>query len=355
MRPVVNWLKRAERNSRGSILLTIRSFRNSDSPALLHIWDQRARLNPEHFRPLSPDLLEQHVLGRLYFDRRGLLLAFDDDQPVGFAHAAFGPNPDHTDIDRSTGVVCMMMVLPEYEHRLTAGKELLKACERYLTERGARLIYGGAIRPVAPFYMGLYGGSEPIGVFESDTLAVELYRNSGYETINKTLLFRVSLKSYKIPITPKTVPWRRKISLTRTDLPKPEHWWEACMMCHFAWLELQGYFPHDPEPAGSVVIRVTDSREMPDFKLPPPTSSDSWMIFHKRPRTAGLMNIRVREDCRNKGLSSYLLGEMIREAQKEGVTTFEAQAAEDNAPLVTLLRSMRWNVVDRGEVFRKNY
>ncbi len=298
-------------------------------------------------------LLEQHVLGRPYFDRRGLLLAFDDDRPVGFAHAAFGPNHDHTDIDRETGVICMMMVLPEYENRVAAGTELLKNCENYLVERGAKLIYGGAVRPAAPFYMGLYGGSEPIGVFESDTLAIELFRDTGYETINKTLLFRISLKNYKIPITPKTVQWRRKIALTRTDLPKAEHWWEACMMCHFTWLELRGNFPNDPEPVGSVDIRITDSKEMPDFKPPSTDSSDSRIFFKPKPLSAGLMNIHVRPDCRGQGLGVYLMGEMIREAQKEGVTTFEVQAAEENAPLVALLKSMRWNVVDRGEVFCK--
>jgi len=299
-------------------------------------------------------LLEQHVLGRPYFDRRGLMLAWEDNQPVGFAHAAFGPNRDHTDIDHAVGVVCMMMVLPEYEHRQAVGTQLLDACERYLIECGAKRIYGGAVRPAAPFYMGLYGGSEPIGVFESDTLAMNLYRDSGYEAINKTLLFRIPLKGYRIPMLPKTLPWRRKISLTLIDLPTPEHWWEACMMCHFSWLELRGRLTNDPEPVGSVVIRITDSMEMPDFKPPPTSPPDSWMLFHKRPLTAGLMNIHVRADCRNKGVAAYLLGEMIRNAQKDGVTTFEAQAAEDNAPLVALLRSMRWNVIERGEVYRKN-
>ena len=334
-------------------MLTIRSFRNSDSSALLHIWDRCARVHPGHFRPLSMALLEQHILGRPYFDRRGLLLAFDDDQPVGFAHAAFGPNQNHTDIDSSVGVVCMMMVLPEYEHRHAAGMQLLNACERYLIERGATLIYGGAVRPAAPFYMGLYGGSEPIGVFESDTLAIELYRNSGYETINKTLLFRISLKDYKIPFLPKTAIWRRKITLTRTDLPTPEHWWEACMMCHFIWLEIQGHLPNDPKPVGSVVVRVTDSVEMPDFKPPSPDPNDSRIFLRRRSYAAGLMNINVRDDCCNKGLATYLFSEMLRDAQKKGVTTFEAHAAEENLPLVALLRSMRWNVAECGEVFRK--
>ena len=130
------------------------------------------------------------------------------------------------------------------------------------------------------------------------------------------------------------------------------------MMCHFTWLEIRGYFPNDPVPVGSVVVRLTDSREMPEFKPPSDentsNTSDSWMIFHKHPLTAGLMNITVRDDCRNMRLAGYLMGEMIRDAQKEGVTTFEAQAAEDDVPLLALLKSLRWNIADCGRVFRKN-
>jgi len=80
---------------------------------------------------------------------------------------------------------------------------------------------------------------------------------------------------------------------------------------------------------------------MPDFRSP-------------RSITAGLMDIEIRDDCRNQGLGTYLLGEMIREAKKELVMTFEAHAAEENTPLVALLRqSMRWNIADRGEVLCK--
>ena len=300
-------------------------------------------------------LLELHVLGRPFFDRRGLFLAFDDGRPVGFAHAAFGPNHNHTNIDLSTGVVCMLMVVPEYDNDIAAGNELLKACENYLAKHGTKRIYGGAVRPAAPFYMGLYGGSEPIGVFESDTLAIDLFRNSNYEKIGDTLLFRVSLDNYKIPITSKTVQWRRKISISRTDLPEPGHWWEACMMCNFVWLKLWGRLSNDPQPVGAVVVRITDSLEMPGFRSQPLQPADAHRHLPRRTHTAGLMNIEIREGYRNKGLAAYLMGEMIREVQKEHATEFEAHVAAENEPLVRLLETMHWNVAERGAIFCKKF
>ena len=335
-------------------MLTIRTFCNTDSPALLTIWEKRAALNPEHFRPLSMELLEQHVLGKPFFDRNGLFLAFNDHQPVGFAHAAFGPNEGHSDIDSTTGVVCLIMVLPDDPNRSTVAAELLKACEQYLVRRGAKRIYGGAVRPAAPFYMGLYGGSEPLGVFESDKVVSQLYRQSNYEIVSHTLLFRTSLINYRPPITAKTVQWRRSVSLHFTDLPTPSHWWEACMMCNFTWLELQGRVAHEPKPVATVTARITDSREMPDFDLAQHASSFVTPdLSIGRTLVAGLMDIRVQDDRKHKGLGTYMLGEMVRELQRRYVTLFEAQAAEENEPLIKLLNTMRWNIADHGAVYLK--
>jgi GNAT superfamily N-acetyltransferase len=319
---------------------------------LLQIWKKCASVHPQHFRPLSMALLEQHILGRPYFDRGGLFLALDENENVvGFAHAAFGPNAEHTDIDASIGVICMMMILPECENYSAVADALLKACEDYLTKRGAKQIYGGAVRPAAPFYMGLYGGSEPLGVFESDKEIAELYNNSGYEVIHKTLLFRVSLENYRPPINAKTITWRRKIALTCTDLPQPKHWWEACMMCNFTWLELRGFLPNESQPVGTVALRITDSNDMPDFA--PFPSSPPLIPFYPHSFSAGLMDVWIRGDIRRQGLATYLVGEMIRNAQKENVSTLEIQAAEDNPPLVALLKTMHWDVAERGTVFLK--
>ena len=32
---------------------------------------------------------------------------------------------------------------------------LLERCEEYLYQRGAKVLYGGSIRPLNPFYLGL--------------------------------------------------------------------------------------------------------------------------------------------------------------------------------------------------------
>ena len=75
------------------MMLTYRTFRNTDPPPLASIWRSRAG-QQALAQPLSVDLLEQYVFAKLYFDYQGLILACDDGEAVGFAHAGFGPDDD---------------------------------------------------------------------------------------------------------------------------------------------------------------------------------------------------------------------------------------------------------------------
>ncbi len=64
-------------------------------------------------RSRSPSTFERLVFGKLYFPESGFFLAFDGDQPVGFAHAGFGPSQDRRWISTETGIVCMLLVCPD--------------------------------------------------------------------------------------------------------------------------------------------------------------------------------------------------------------------------------------------------
>ena len=111
-------------------MLTFRTFRNTDPPVLAALWRSRAG-QPGLLQPVSPDLLEQMVFAKLYFDYGGLVLAFDDGRPVGFAHAGFGPQPAASWISTDVGVTCMMLVRPDCAETEVADG-LLDHCEEYL-------------------------------------------------------------------------------------------------------------------------------------------------------------------------------------------------------------------------------
>jgi len=82
-------------------------------------------------------LFEQLVFAKLYFDYGGLIVARDDDRPVGFAHAGFGPDEQGDRLSTELGVTCVVIVRPDCPQADVAAG-LLERCEQYLRGRGRR-------------------------------------------------------------------------------------------------------------------------------------------------------------------------------------------------------------------------
>ncbi len=94
-------------------MIRFRPFTNADPPALAEIWRSRA-LERGLQQPISAMLLAEVVFGKTYFDNQGLILALDDDQPVGFVHAGFGPNESGSWLSHEQGIISMIMVRKAY-------------------------------------------------------------------------------------------------------------------------------------------------------------------------------------------------------------------------------------------------
>ena len=124
------------------------------------------------------------MLSKPFFDRDGLIVATEDERPVGFVHAGFGPNEAGTALDPAHGATCMLMVAHHPQRaaiadRASAAQRGVSRCAR------ARWLYGGGMACVAPFYMGLYGGCDVPGIVESDQHMIQLYRAAGYVELSR--------------------------------------------------------------------------------------------------------------------------------------------------------------------------
>ena len=93
-------------------MLRYRTFRNTDPPLLCAIWRSRDGY-PGLSQPVSVELFEQLVFSKLHFDYEGLVLALEDERPVGFAHASFEPDEQRAAMSTKTGVVCAICVRPD--------------------------------------------------------------------------------------------------------------------------------------------------------------------------------------------------------------------------------------------------
>lgn len=319
-------------------MLRYRTFRNTDPPVLAALWQSRAQ-QPGLRQPVWPDLLEQLVFAKLYFDYQGLWLAWDNDRPMGFAHAGFGPNEVQTGLSTEQGVTCLVLVrgdcAAEEEAAVAAG--LLERCEDYLRCRGASVFYGGATDRLAPFYLGLYSSSGLPGVLDSDKVARQAFETHGYEQIARAVVLQRELADFEAPVDRRQMQIRRQMVVQVTIDPRPRTWWEACLLAPFDLVR----FELVPRGADTAVAGAT-------FRNLDPTGAAGVS------RQMGLIELAVEEHLRRRGLAVFLLSEACRQFQREGVARVEAQVMQDNLAAMGLFDKLGFRQTDQGGVYRKH-
>lgn len=324
-------------------MLKFRTFCNTDPPLLTEIWRSSGS---RHGLPctITPDLLEQFVFSRPYFDYEGLILAFDGgrpgqpcepDRPVGFVHAGFGPNQAQNAISTELGATCLLMVCPDCdESKVAAG--LLEKSEEYLVRRGAKVIYGGSISPLNAFYLGLYGGSELPGVLQSDAVARNIYNAAGYKEIDRSIIFKADVHSFRAPMTRQLMQIRRRM-IVKTEVDHPtNNWWEACTLGNF---DLTRYTLHTR--SGSSMVANATIRNIDPTAMPGSGGN------------VGLIDLQVDSRHRRQGLVSFMLSEIFHHLARQGVAAVEVQTMQGNTAAVGLYRKLGFQEVDQGIVFRK--
>jgi len=316
-------------------MLTYRPFRNADPPILTALWRSRAD-QACLLHPVSSDLLEQLVFAKLYFDYAGLFLAFQNELPVGFAHAGFGPNEKQNALSFDLGVTSIVVVRPDSsEAEVAAG--LLEQCEQYLRGRGAKVLYGGGIQPLNPFYLGLYGGSELPGVLDSDLMTRHLFQSHGYREIERTKITRIDLSSFEAVIDRSQMQIRRQMLVEETIDCPTRTWWEACTLGEFELTRFEMVPRSGGHPVASAMFRNME-----------PTGSNA------AGRRSGLIEFYVDPAYRRRGYAVFLLSEVFRQFLRQGITTVEAQVMENNIPAINLYQKLGFKPIGEGSVYRKD-
>jgi ribosomal protein S18 acetylase RimI-like enzyme len=287
-------------------------------------------------QPVSPDVLEQLVFARLYFDHPGLVLAHDDDgRLVGFAQAGFGPNADESWISTDTGVICVAMTDPELAGADVADG-LLERCEDYLRQRGASTVFAGELRPICPFFLGLYGGSELPGVLDSDALFRQALAGRDYQEAERVLLFGRQLDGFESRIDRQQMQIRRQMQVEVTHDAPTRTWWEACTLGEFDLTRFELV-----ARGGGTAIATALFRSME----PSGTIGVG--------RGVGLIELSVDETCRRRGLATFLLNEAFRQFLREGIMHVETQVSGENAAAAGLFKSLGLQETGQGGVWRK--
>lgn len=312
-----------------------RTFRNTDPPQLAEIWrsqgSQRGLM-----QPMSATVFEQLVLAKPTFDPQGLTVATEAGRPIGFAHAAFGPTSDQSNLSTEKGGVSMLMTRRPDGNPAVAS-ELLARSEQYLRSRGAKTLLAGGVRPLDPFYLGLYGGSQMSGILASDVHGQELFSTHGYQDVGRTLIWHRELSGFRPSVDRKLMQVRRRCcALQAIPDPLPKTWWEACTYGGFDRTRFELRKTPRDAPIASVMF----------WNMQP--LSNSWGV-----QAAGLVDLQVAPNERRQAVASFLLGEAFRQLAVQNIMLVEAQSPESDATATAFFQKAGFKQVDTATAFCK--
>lgn len=316
-------------------MVQYRAFRNYDPPHLLEIWNDSftsrgiARLR-------HSNVLERHVVSKSYFDPAGLIIAEENGKRIGFVHAGFGPNQRETMLARHQGIVCVIAVRTSHQRR-GIGSELLKRAEAYLRERGAQSITAGLLKPITPFYFGIYGGSDLPGVLASEKAAGPFLEKHGYRPFETTLICQRFLDKQITVADARFANLRKKFDVRILPRVPLGTWWQECVLGLVEPVEFRLEEKGSAKVAGRVV-----AWEMESF-------SWTWNV-----PAVGLKDVQVRDDLRRQGLGKFLMTNVLRYLQDQYFGVAELQAADTDQPILTLVKNLGFETVDSGRIYRKN-
>lgn len=315
-------------------MIEFRCFRNGDPPRLADAW-RSADLGPAAMQPMTCVLLEAGVFSKPYFDREGLIVAVDSaaERVVGFAHAAFGPNADHSAIDFRVGTTLLVVVVPHPEEE-SIGAGLLARCEAYLRSRGATTLLGGGSAEMRSFYLGLYGGSDLPGILDSSPAMQRVFLRGGYVEAERIAVLRRPLAGFRPPVNRLQLAIRRATMLRAIDEPARRTWWEAATTTGVA---LRRY---ELRAHGNELLGTASYWDMQPL-------AESWGVS-----AAGLLHVGVEGPRRRQGLAHYLVAESMHDLAQEGVSLVETHVADTNVAAMQLFTKLGFTAGEHGTLFR---
>lgn len=316
-------------------MIEYRPFHNTDPPRIAALWNDGG-LGRGAVQSLNSDTLETVVFAQPYFDRGGLIVACDAAQIVGFVHAGFGATEDESRLDHKQGVICVVIVQPQYRRR-GIGRELVSRAERYLREAGATSIHAGAAPTRDPFYFGIYGGSDMAGFLDSDPAAAPFFEALGYYPLRRRVIYQCDLDEQTPPISMRLVEIRRRVELQVLSQPDPLTWWWSTRFGRLESLR----FLLCPKSGGPFLASIT--------VIGLEHYEPSWQA-----QAIGMTELYVAEPDRRKGFGQALLLAVTKRLRDELFTLAECHAPQDNTAACRLLESCGFEQIDSGTVYQRS-
>lgn len=315
-------------------MVEYRTFRNSDPPRLLALW-LTSGLGRGAAEPTSILAFELGIFGLPYFDPQGLFIAESEGKIVGFAHGGFGFREDSQGCDREHGVICNLVVHPQYR-RQGIGSELVRQAEAYLLRHGVKSIQFGQSKFRDPYYFGIHGGARPSGILDSDPGMTPFLERRGYVRTSGSIVLQRDLSTSRDPTNFRLINLRRQTELLAADPPPLTYKWG----CHYGNIESRRF---------RLAIRKTSQTVAVVTIVGLDHYVKKW-----RERGIGLVEMQVAENFRGQGYGTTLLIESLKSMRKEmNVTLAELHIPEGHSMAAKAVQNAGFVAIERASVYTR--
>lgn len=318
------------------LVWSLRSFLNTDTPALAKIWSDHSLASPP-LSHCSVGLWDQCVLSKSYFDAADLVLAVDDcGVAQGLIH--FGSSLAESGLDASAdcGMIHRLCVRPQNDEHQIASL-LIDHATKALRTRGMHRCLGVGSIDGSTFYLGIADGDNLMGVAATDQRTLRWLQQAGFQHFAPTECWSVALETFRPPMDRTQIAIRRACTISRILDDYPSNWWMSNMLGHCE----QSRF--------HLSSRGPDRVEMEVMLWAPDTT-----IRGVDANTARFRMPTIPEDDENRERLIYLIAESLRQLYSERKRHVRVVTLSQHLISARILQRLGFRCEEHGMVFERH-
>lgn len=360
-------------------MISIRTFRNSDTPEIVRLWNAQHQQSG-HTARLSTSTIEIVLLSRPFFEYQHLLVAGPPQSPSGFIHWVPLPaeQPSHSSpgtavelnsASRPTTAVIANLVVPEQPDAAKIASELISAASHHARQAGFEILKLGQAPEHWTGYAGIASFGLGRGISDEDHRGRAWADSHGFTPYRWLNTYQVQLATYRPPFDRELLGLRRSALLERRAAVTDQPFRIATALSH---LEVHRFIAH--QRSGDRLARVDFLLSDPDmsiltgdtalitdwqiFDTPSPTLPPAAPPPHLPPRPPARSPIAASpvgstQTAPNASLRFALVG-AISELVVDRIGRVETTIESDDAVGQSLLESVGFTLHQRGTVYSKS-
>ncbi len=304
----------------------IRSFQNSDLPALQAVWNAHwSKFGPPP--DVSVPVIEQAILSRTFFDPASLLLADIEGAVEAWCH--FSPASE----DDTTAVISAIC---STEAGTAACDQLLEVAESRIAATARQHILVGPMCDDCSGYTGLPPVGCGIGIHQDDQRTITLLTSRGYTVQRSAQRLVVQTDSFRMPVSRDSLQLRRSSrTLVQTITPAADRL--ASAMSH---LDIERHTLVQAQ-TGAELAQVDFWFSDPEAQVMPPSIAIVDLA------AVGAVDVFDAAQL-------FLIGSVIQSLSARRIRTVETAIDSDQVELIDQLARLQFRSQEQGMRWQKS-